>query len=81
MEIKSLRNKIHEMVDKIEDETALHILMEDAAIYSKSGATGEEDNLTSEQWASIEAAREQIKNGQFKTYAAVKEHFAQWLMK
>lgn len=46
MEIKSLRNKIHEMVDKIEDETALHILMEDAAIYSKTGVPGQEDNLT-----------------------------------
>jgi hypothetical protein len=78
MEIKSLRDKIHEMVDKIEDESALNILMEDAAIYSKTGTTGEEDNLTTEQWASIEEAREQIKNGQFKSYAAVKEHFAQW---
>ena len=81
MEIKSIRDKIHEMVDKIEDESALNTLMEDAAVYTKTGVPTEEDNLTTEQWASIEEAREQIKNGQFKSYAAVKQHFEQWLTK
>ena len=75
-----LRKKIHEMVDNIEDEAALKVLMEDAAVYTKQGAFAEDD-LTAEQWATIEVAREQIKSGQFKTYTSVKEHFAQWLMK
>jgi hypothetical protein len=73
-----LRKKIHTLVDDIEDESALQMLMEDAAVYSKNNIDSP-DNLTSAQWAVIEQAREQIKNGQFKTYESVKEHFAQWL--
>ena len=81
MEINSLRNKIHEMVDKIEDESVLNILMEDAAIYAKIGAATEENKLTTEQWAVIEESRKQIKNGDYKTYEEVKQHFSQWLIK
>ena len=80
MSIESIRIKIHEMVDKIDDESALHILMEDAEIYTKTDTTIE-DNLTPAQWVTIEEARTQIKNGEFKTYSEVKEHFTQWLSK
>ncbi len=80
MSKETLRKKIHEMVDAIEDEAALNVLLEDAAVYTKPDAM-QNDDLTPEQWAVIEQAREQIKNGQFKTYAAVKEHFAEWLTK
>ncbi len=73
-----LRKKIHTLVDDIEDESALQMLMEDAAVYSNHNIEAP-DNLTSAQWAVIEQAREQIKNGQFKTSESVKEHFAQWL--
>ena len=75
-----LRRKIHEIVDSIEDEAALNDLMEDASVYSKK-YTAQEDDLTLEQWATIENAQDQIKKGEFKTYSAVKEHFAQWLTK
>ena len=75
-----LRKKIHEMVDAIEDEAALNVLLEDAEVYTKPDAM-KNDGLTPEQWSVIEQAREQIKSGQFKTYAAVKEHFAEWLTK
>ena len=75
-----LRKKIHAMVDAIDDEAALQILMEDAATYTKQDSVATDD-LTAEQWAAIEQAREQIKNGQFKTFDSVKEHFAQWLTK
>ncbi len=66
------------LIDAIDDETALQILMEDAATYTNQNVEAD-DNLTTAQWAIIEQAREQIKNGQFKTYESVKEHFAQWL--
>lgn len=36
------------------------------------------DNLTIIQWATIKQAREQIKNGDFKTYESVKEHFCDY---
>ncbi len=78
MSKETLRKKIHTLVDAIDDETALQLLMEDAAIYMKHDVEAD-DNLTETQWAAIEQARDQIKNGQFKTYESVKEHFAQWL--
>jgi hypothetical protein len=81
MSIDALRNKIHELVDKIEDESTLNILMEDAALYTSEKNSAVDDELTAEQWSSIEKAQQQIKDGNFKTFAEVKEHFAQWLTK
>ena len=82
MDIEALRNKIHEMIDKIEDESTLNIIMEDAALYTSSKTTPSiDEELTAEQWTVIESAQKQIKAGQFKTYEEVKEHFAQWLTK
>ncbi len=78
MDKEKFRTKIHRLVDSIDDETALQSLMEDVANYSKQDVEID-DNLSAAQWAAIEAAREQIKNGQFKTYESVKEHFSQWL--
>lgn len=80
MSIESIRSKIHEMADKINDESALHILMEDAEIYTNTDTTIE-DNLTPARWVTIEEARIQIKIGEFKTYSEVKEHFTQRLSK
>ncbi len=81
MSIEALRNKIHEMIDKIEDESTLNILMEDAALYTSAKGASTEEELTPEQWAAIETAQRQIKDGQFKTYEEVKDHFAKWLTK
>jgi anti-sigma28 factor (negative regulator of flagellin synthesis) len=39
------------------------------------------ENLSLKQWQKIETAKTQIKNGQYKIYAEVKEHFTQWLSK
>lgn len=82
MSKEALRKKIHEMVETIEDEAALNELLEDATFYTHDKQTMQpEDDLTLDQWDMIEQARKQIKNGQFKTYTEVKEHFAQWLTK
>lgn len=75
---EAIRKKIHELVDKIDDESALNMLMEDASAYTTNKKV---DELTNEQWEKIESARSQIKKGTYKTYAEVKEHFAQWLTK
>ena len=81
MGIETLRTKIHEMVNEIEDESALNILMEDAAVYITTKNTPTSDELNAEQWGTIEKAQAQIKNGQYKTYDEVKQHFSQWLTK
>jgi hypothetical protein len=69
------------MVNEIEDESALNILMEDAAVYVTTKNTPTNESLNSEQWRTIEKAQSQIKNGQYKTYDEVKQHFSQWLTK
>ncbi len=76
-----IRQRLHQIVDEIEDESMLNILMEDAAFYTKSNKTKEDEALSKEQWEIIEQARLQIKEGNFKTYKEVNEHFATWLAK
>lgn len=75
MGIEKLRTKIHEMVNEIEDESALNILMKDAAVYVSTKNTSASNELNAEQWKTIEKAQAQIKNGQYKTYDEVKQHF------
>ncbi len=81
MDIEFLRSKLHEIVDKINDEAVLNMMMEDAAVYIRESNLPATDDITPEQWQKIEQARAQIKNGEYKTYPEVKQHFAQWLTK
>ena len=80
MSIQGLRTKIHEMVDKIEDEETLSVLAEDVALYTSSDSEIR-DETNQEQWTAIQRAKEQIKNGDYKTFEEVKQHFSQWLTK
>ena len=79
MNIETLRAKLHSIVNEIEDEAALNMLMEDAAVYLTTKNSRANDPLTSDQWATIEKAQEQIKNGEYKTYDEIKQHFSQWV--
>jgi hypothetical protein len=81
MSIETLRAKLHTIVNEIEDEAALNILLEEAAVYLTTKNTSTNDTLSADQWATIEKAQLQIKNGQYKTYDEVKQHFSQWLTK
>jgi anti-sigma28 factor (negative regulator of flagellin synthesis) len=82
MSKESLRNKLHEIVDSIEDEQALSILMEDAVMYqTRQTEEVDADGLTASQWAKIEESRQQIRDGHYKTYEEVKAHFDKWLTK
>lgn len=82
MSKESLRNKLHEIVDSIEDEQVLNILMEDAVMYqTRKPEEVDADGLTASQWTQIEESRQQIKDGNYKTYEEVKAHFDKWLTK
>lgn len=82
MSKESLRNKLHEIVDSIEDEQVLNILMEDAVMYQTQQVEEvDADGLTASQWAKLEEAEQEIKNGNFFTHEEMKAHFAQWLTK
>ena len=80
MNTEEIKQKIHQLVDEMEDEAALQMLYEEAVEY-KTTSSSDEDELTSEQWGLIEKAREEIKKGEYHTYDEVKEHFAKWLTK
>jgi hypothetical protein len=67
------------MVNEIEDKSALNILMENTPVYATTKNSSAIDELNADQWATIEKAQTQIKNGQYKTYDEVKQHFSQWL--
>ncbi len=75
-----IKQKIHNLIDEMDDEAALQMLYEDAVEY-KTAPHIEDDELTEAQWAAIESARAQIKNGEYHTYEEVKEHFSKWLTK
>jgi predicted transcriptional regulator len=75
-----IKQKIHQLIDELEDETALQMLYEDAIEYKTSSDVAADD-LTEQQWAAIETAREQIKKGEYHTYEEVKDHFSKWLTK
>ena len=80
MNTEEIKQKIHQLVDEMEDETALQMLYEEAVEYKTASST-DEDELTAEQWGLIEKAKEEIKKGEYHTYDEVKEHFAKWLTK
>jgi predicted transcriptional regulator len=80
MSKEEIKQKIHQLVEEMEDESALQMLYEEAVEYKTSG-TEENKEPTEEQWALIEKARNEIKQGQYHTYDEVKEHFAKWLTK
>ena len=52
MSKEEIKKKIHELIDGIDDETALQMLFEDAVEYASSSNVAD-DELTAEQWASI----------------------------
>ncbi len=69
-----MKSKIHHLVDEIEDET---ILAEVSRILSREYDIL--DDLTDEQVAGLEKAREDVRNGKYSTMAEHKQKIEQWL--
>jgi predicted transcriptional regulator len=76
MSTDNIKQKIHQLIDELDDETALQMLYEDAVEY-KTAAT-EDDDLTEEQWAEIDKGLKQIENGETYTSAEVLQHLKEW---
>ena len=77
MSKEEIKKKIHELIDCIDDETALQMLYEDAVEYTTSSET-RDDNLTDEQWASIKKGMQQIENAEYYTHEEVMEKIKAW---
>jgi predicted transcriptional regulator len=76
MSKEELKQKIHRLVDEIEDEKFLNLLYEDAVEYKSSSNL--EDELTEEQWAEIEEGIRHFEKGEFMTQEEMREKFRQW---
>ena len=75
---EEIKNKIHQLIDEIEDESALNMLYEDAVEYKSNASSFKEDELTDEQWASVQKGITQIENGEFFTEEEVKQKIKEW---
>ena len=76
MEKKKIKEKIHKLIEEIEDEAALQMLYDDAVEYTTREETEEE--LSDEQWASIQRGLKQIEDGETYTHEEVMQHLMEW---
>ena len=77
MSTENIKQKIHQLIDELDDETALKMLYEGAVEY-KTASTGTDDDLTEEQWAQIDKGLKQIENGETYTPDDVLQHLKEW---
>lgn len=76
MSIQEMKSRIHQLVDEVNDE----ILLEEVnRILSGQSEYDILDDLTDEQLAGIEKAREEVRNGNYVTLAEHKQKIEQWL--
>lgn len=73
-----LKQKIHLLIDELEDEQALNMLYEDAVEYKTSSAEVGGNELSDEQWALIEKAKKEIDDGNYYSHEEVMQHLSQW---
>lgn len=76
MSIQEMKSKVHHLVDELQDET---ILKEVTRLLSGESENDILDDLTDEQLAGLEKAREEVRNGNYITLAEHKQKIEQWL--
>ena len=77
MSKNKIKQKIHELIDEMDDEAALQMLYEDAVEY-KVSSTVAIDELTEEQWAEVDKGLKQIENDETSTTEEVMQHLKEW---
>jgi hypothetical protein len=78
MDKKKLKEKLHQYIDNLEDETALQMLHEAAVEYEKAEKRDIEDELTPEQLKRLEESIQQLDNGQWKSHDEVMKLSRTW---
>ncbi|WP_080058896.1 hypothetical protein [Spirosoma aerolatum] len=76
MSIQEMRSKLHQLIDEEQNET---ILAEVSRILSGESETDILEDLTDDQLAGLEKAREEIQNGNYISLAEHKQKIEQWL--
>jgi hypothetical protein len=71
-----IKQKLHQVIDQLEDMNALEKLYTDALEFKYS--LMEDDPLTQEEWDEINDALAQIRNDEPCTHSAALEKFRKW---
>ncbi len=77
MEKKKIKEKIHKLIEEIENVDALQMLYDDAVEYTTREET--EDELSDEQWASIQRGLKQIEDGKVSSHDDAVQRISEWL--
>lgn len=77
MKKKKLKEKIYDIVEKMDDEFGLQMVHETAVEY----AIKKDDNLTKEQWQELQTALEEVKQGKYSTHEEVMQRIKEWRTK
>ena len=78
-EIMQLKAKIHEQVDKLDDETALLMLQEAIVTYSTPFQKDILDELSPEQFIRLTESIQQANEGKTLSNEEVKQKVREWL--
>lgn len=74
-----LKTELHKLIDEIEDEEALNILREDAAVYA--GKKDILDDLTEEELRELDESIAEADRGEVVTYEEFQKHMEEWKRK
>jgi len=80
-EIAELKAKIHEQVEKLDDEIALQMLQEAVSAYSTPFQKDILDELSSEQFQRLSESIRQANEGKTLTNDEVRQKVREWLSK
>ena len=80
-EIAELKAKIHEQVDKLDDETTLQMLQEAVSAYSSPFQKDILDELSPEQFRRLSESVKQANEGKTLSNDEVKQKVREWLSK
>lgn len=81
MDKQKLKEKLHEYIDKLEDEQELYMLHEATVEYKKAGDKDITDELTPEQLERLKESLNQLDNGDWKSNEEVMKLARTWLRK
>jgi predicted transcriptional regulator len=81
MDKQKLKEKLHQYIDNLEDETVLNMLHEATVDYETFKDKDILDELTPEQQARLKESIEQLNNGQWKSHEEVMKEARTWLRK
>ena len=79
MSVQEYKQRLHEVIERVDDESALRTLLDTAN--EVLGHRDILDDLTQEQLARIDESMEQIKQGRIVSGSQVKQQATEWLKK